>query len=200
MSKPKAIELSIDPYIDTEIFQTYGICIPTKTIDLGIKPTDEGDIQIDDEVASRLIRNLHILDSYEGDITILLSTCGGNDYAMMAIYDAIKECKNKVIIKCYGRCFSAGAFILQAADVRLLHPFSRLMIHYGKADEDESKYEVRILDKKYEDVLFNSIIKKNPTFDRKRIKRMLRNDTYISAQKSVELGFADEIIYPKEKK
>ena len=86
-------------------------------------------------MAERAIKALHILDSTAptGDkpITVIMNNPGGDEYHGMAIYDAIKSCKNHVTIVVFGMAMSMGSIILQAADKRVMSANSRVMIHYG---------------------------------------------------------------------
>ena len=107
-------------------FYDYDIHIETRTLYLGQ--------DIDDLSAERTIKGLHLLDSSDGNINIILSSPGGEVYNGMAIYDSILQCKNDVIISVAGWAMSMGSIILQAADYRLLHPNSVIMIHDGSWD------------------------------------------------------------------
>jgi ATP-dependent protease ClpP protease subunit len=147
------------------------------------------------------IKGFNLLDSTEGDITIIMSGLGGDHFAAMAIYDAIKSGNNKVIMKCYGAIMSANSIILQAANTRLISKFTKIMIHYGTFNIDDHTKVVKNwakesekLDKELEDVYLSRIRSKNKNFTRKQLKEMLNFDTILDSQQSIKLGLADKII------
>lgn len=127
----------VDQFMDNDIY------LPTRTVYMGSASTwDTGEESgVDHDMAERMIKCLHILDTYDvearrGDkpITIIMNNPGGDVQHGMAIYDAIKHCKNHVTIKVYGQAMSVGSIILQAADKRIMTRHSKIMIHYGELD------------------------------------------------------------------
>lgn len=119
-------------------FFDYGLDLTNRTIYLGCAAYDEeqGDGNgVDFLMAEKFIKALHILDKQAplGDkpITIIANNPGGSWYHGMAMFGAIKSCKNHVTIKMYGHAMSMGSIIPQAADERLIDPYARFMIHYG---------------------------------------------------------------------
>lgn len=118
-------------------FFEHGIDVQNRTIYLGSAMYDEGggESGVDFFMAEKFIKALHLLDvaapAKDKPITIIMNNPGGDWYHGMAIYDAIKQCENHVVIKMYGYAMSMGSIIPQAGDERLMAPNSRFMIHYG---------------------------------------------------------------------
>lgn len=185
----------------------YDIYITTRTIYMGSVESDieNGESGTDAKMAERAIKALHILDSSapDGDkpITIILNSPGGDVYHGLAIYDAIKACKNHVTIIVYGMAMSMGAWVLQAADDRIVAPNSRVMIHYGNTSHEGhsksaliwAKEEERV-NKKMEDIFLEKILEKKPVFTRKELQELLNFDTVLTAEEAVDLGLADKIL------
>lgn len=124
----------VDQFMDNDIY------LPTRTIYMGSATTyEDGDESgVDHLMAERMIKCLHILDTYDAEarrgekpIVIIMNNVGGEVLHGMAIYDAIRNCKNHVTIKVYGHAMSMGSIILQAADKRVMSKNSQVMIHYG---------------------------------------------------------------------
>lgn len=91
-----------------------------------------GESGVDNFMAEYFIKGMHVLNSKnDKPITIIMNNPGGDWYHGMAIYDTIKHSKSHCTIKVYGHAMSMGSIILQAADVRIMMPNSRFMIHYG---------------------------------------------------------------------
>jgi ATP-dependent Clp endopeptidase proteolytic subunit ClpP len=125
---------------DIDQFMENDIYLPTRTIYMGSAYTDYegGESGVDHMMAEKIIKTLLILDNQDAEsrkgnkpITIIMNNPGGEVYHGLAIYDAIRNCKNHVTIKVYGHAMSMGSWILQAADYRVMTPNSRIMIHYG---------------------------------------------------------------------
>lgn len=182
---------------DVDKLFDYGIYIPTKTI-ITVGSTDE-------EVASNLLKGLHLLDSLNDlPITIHLNNTGGDEYHGMAIFDAIRACKSKIIIVAHGNVMSMGSIIFQAADERVMAPNAKQMIHYGTpilADPEmhaKSQYnwtkECKKFSKWMEDLYLEKIQEKNPKFTKRKLIEMLNFDTILSSEESVKLGLADKVL------
>lgn len=106
----------------------YDVHLETRTIYLG----DSAEDQVGPMLAERVIKALFLLSAHkEEPIKIILNTMGGCWYNGMAIYDAIKANPCHIVIEVLGSAMSMGSVILQAADERILHPNSTVMIHDG---------------------------------------------------------------------
>ena len=188
----------MDKWIDS------GIYVPTRHIYIGSAHSD-GDLNeagCDYLMAEMAIKNLHILESVNKDpITILMNNLGGEINHGFAIYDAIKLCESHVTIKVFGHAMSAGSIVFQAADVRMMSPTSRQMLHYGTMSSDDhaktfQKWakEGEKVDKWMEQMYLARMKERNPHFTLARLQRMLDHDTILTAKESVEYGLADKVI------
>jgi ATP-dependent Clp endopeptidase proteolytic subunit ClpP len=188
-------------------FYDYDIHVETRTIYMGSVDNDpeHGESGTDSNMAERVIKGLHILDSSapSGDkpITVLMNNPGGDVYHGAAIYDAIKACKNHVTIVVYGHAMSMGSIILQAADHRVMQPNSRMMVHYGtwgytdhpkifQKWADESKKFMEWMDSVY----MEKIKQKKPNYTRNQLKELCNFDTILTPEEAFELGLIDEIL------
>lgn len=192
---------------DLEKFHDYDLYLPTRTLIMRSENTDEnGESGVDSAMAQRAIKNLHILDSMTptGDkpITIIMNSPGGDILHGMSIYDAVASCKNHVTIVVTGYGMSIAAWILQAADHRVMTKHSRLMIHTGYIALSENHPEInkrwmRQFDKdeeEFENILLNKIKIKKPNFTKKQIKELLKFDTILTPEEALEFNLIDEIL------
>lgn len=185
-------------------FHEKSIYLPTRTIYMGSEEShiEHGESGCEAVMAERAVKNLHILDTISDEaITILLNNPGGDEFHCFAIIDAIKACRSEVTIKVFGHAMSAGSLILQAADKRVMAPTSRQMIHYGTwACNDHSKTfqkwakEGQKIDDWMELYYLARIREKLPNFKLSALRKMLDHDTFLTAEESVKLGLADEIL------
>jgi ATP-dependent protease ClpP protease subunit len=189
---------------DIDKWHDSGIYVPTRHIYMGSEHSD-GDLNeggCDYLMAERAVKNLHILESINSEpITILMNNIGGDVNHGLAIYDAIKTCKSRIIIKVFGHSMSMGSVILQAADERVMAENSSQMVHYGSlsvSTHAKTVYKItdenKRLDKWMEQIYLDHIKEKQPHFTLARLQRMLNHDTFLTAKQSVELGLADKIL------
>lgn len=191
---------SIDRFYDYDIYPE------SRTLYMGSTSSDDGNESgTDYAMAERIIKGLHILDTSapSGDkpITILMNNLGGDKYHGLAIYDAIKACKNHITIIVFGHAMSMGSIILQAADKRIMTPHSKIMIHYGtwgSQGHPKATYRWAEEGKRYDAIMeslyMEKILLKQPDFKVKRLKEMLDFDTFFTAQEAIDFGLIDEIL------
>lgn len=161
--------------------------------------------EIDEATTNTFIKNIRLLDHIsDKDITVLMNTIGGDVHLGLAIYDAIRECQSNVIIHCVANCWSAGAIILQAGDVRKISKNATVMLHVGNSDiSDHSENfkrwakEHERLGQVFEDILYEKMREKKSDFRKSQLKKMLMFDTILVADQAVVLGLVDEVVEHK---
>ena len=96
-----------------------------------VHPLETGG-EIDELVAARFLKNLHMLERHSSaPITVHFSTCGGSwDYGM-AMFDAIEASPCWVETVSHSWARSMSSVIPQAADYRWITPHCSFMAHYG---------------------------------------------------------------------
>ncbi|NJO53350.1 MAG: ATP-dependent Clp protease proteolytic subunit [Leptolyngbyaceae cyanobacterium RM2_2_4] len=190
---------------DIDKWYDYGIDVKTSTLYMGSETTDdEGESGVDSAMAEKVIKGLHLLDRHTSNgITIKMNNLGGDFIHGLAIYDAIRACKNHITIIVYGNVMSMGTVILQAADKRILMPNAQFMIHYGtdgyyghaKDFQRAAAYSKKLNDWMI-DLYLKKIREKYPKsrkYTRKFVEDTLNFDTFLWAKEVVDLGLADEI-------
>ena len=191
---------------DISHFMDYDIYLPTRTIYMGSQAyVDDGETGTDWLMAEKIIKSLHILDKKapKGDspINIVMNNLGGDVFHGMAIYDAIRNCKNHVTIEVYGYAMSMGAIILQAADERKMSENSGLMVHYGQFSMSDNARTVynwvaqnKKMDKWMEDLFLAKINVAKPNYTRRTLKDRCTNDMIFDAKTALEFNLIDKII------
>lgn len=156
---------------------------------------------IDEFTVEPAMKALHVLDRSAGDITIRLTSNGGDWYSGMALYDAIQACENEVTIIGMGQVMSMGGIILQAADHRILSERATVLVHYGSdwysghvKDMIQRAKEAERGNRDMEDLFLARIREKHPGFTREQFKQKFTFDVYMSAQEAVDFGLADSIL------
>lgn len=152
--------------------------------------------QTDEEMAEFFLKAMHMLSHTDDPINIIMNNEGGDEYHGLAIYDAILTSKAHVTVTVYGHAMSMGSWILQAADERVMAPNATMMIHYGVwGHEDHVKY-YRLHAKECErlNTLMEEAYLEKGSMKRTKLKKMLEDDSYLTAEQAVALGLADKIL------
>lgn len=132
------------------------------------------------------------LKNITGDIVIHLNSPGGDAFDGIAIYNRLKKHDGKVTIHVDGWACSAASVIAMAADKLYMGLGSMLMIHEASSfvwgTKTEMRKEADVLDELEEGIIDIYMTKANVS--REEIRAMVDAETWFSAQKAVDLGFA----------
>lgn len=164
---------------------------------------------VDYRMANRFIKNIRLLQSMNNEpILIHMKTNGGFWEEGMAIYQAIKACPNYVSILNYTWARSMSSIILQAADYRVMMPYSVFMYHDGTVDMGGTvkQFWTEAAQLKASTELMMDIYldqaEDAPAWggrSRSAIKKMMRSrmdrkeEVYLTAEETVAHGFADYV-------
>ena len=133
------------------------------------------------------------------NVTVHINSPGGDVIAGAEIYSALREHslngEGTVTVIVTALAASAASIIAMAGDRILMHPVAYMMIHnpwtFAIGDAKELRKTAKVLD-----VISEGLINAYQTRtgkDREELKRMLENETWMSAATCVEEGFADGI-------
>ena len=148
----------------------------------------------DDDVTPQLFKDE--LNSGSGDITVWINSPGGDCVAAAQIYNMLMDYKGNVTVKIDGIAASAASVIAMAGTKVLVSPVSMLMIHnpmtaaFGNSDEMQKAIEML---GSVKDSIINAYEIKTG-LSRAKLSRLMDAETWMDANKAVELGFADEIM------
>ena len=131
------------------------------------------------------------------NVTVHINSPGGDVLAGAEIYSALREHsmngegRVKVIIT--GIAASAASIIAMAGDEILMHPVAYMMIHnpwtIAMGDAKELRKAAKTLDVIAEGLVSTYQLRTGK--DREELKKMLENETWMSAVTCIEEGFAD---------
>lgn len=156
------------------------------------------DSWFDDDVTPQLFKEE--LNSGSGNITVWINSPGGDCVAAAQIYNMLMEYKGDVTVKIDGIAASAASVIAMAGTKVLMSPVSMLMIHnpmtiaFGNAGEMEKA--IAMLDEVKESIINAYEIKTG--MSRAKLSHLMDAETWMDANKAVELGFADDILKRSE--
>ena len=148
----------------------------------------------DDDVTPQLFKDE--LNSGTGDITVWINSPGGDCVAAAQIYNMLSNYKGKVTVKIDGIAASAASVIAMAGDTVLVSPVSMLMIHnpatIAWGDHAEMQKAMDMLSEVKESIINAYVLKTG--LSRPKLSHLMDAETWMDANKAVELGFADEIM------
>ena len=148
----------------------------------------------DDVVSPKIFKDE--LNGGNGDITVWINSPGGDCVAAAQIYNMLRDYKGNVTVKVDGIAASAASVIAMAGDKVLMSPVSMLMIHnpmtvaYGSSDEMQKAIEML---SSVKDSIVNAYEIKTG-LSRAKLSHLMDAETWMDANKAVELGFADDIL------
>lgn len=154
----------------------------------------------DDDVTPRAFKAE--LESGQGDIVIWLNSPGGDCIAASQIYSMLMDYKGNVTVKIDGIAASAASVIAMAGTNILMAPTALMMIHnpltVAIGDSEEMQKAIDMLSEVKESIINAYEIK--TSLSRTRLSHLMDAETWLSANKALELGFADGILEDEKKR
>lgn len=153
----------------------------------------------DDDVTPQMFREELFAGS--GPVTVWLNSPGGDCVAASQIYSMLMDYKGDVTIKIDGIAASAASVIAMAGTKVLMAPTALMMIHnpitmaYG--NHDDMQKAIEMLDEVKESIINAYEIKTN--LSRAKLSHLMDTETWMNANKAIELGFADDILEDEKK-
>lgn len=151
-----------------------------------------------DEVTPKLFKDE--LLSGSGNVTVWINSPGGDVFAAAQIYNMLKDYPGKVTVKIDGLAASAASVIAMAGSEVYMSPVSMMMIHNPSTiaigDSEEMLRAKALLDEVKESIVNAYELKTG--LSRTRISHLMDAETWMNANKAIELGFADKILFRDE--
>lgn len=148
----------------------------------------------DDDVTPQLFKDE--LNAGSGDITVWINSPGGDCVAAAQIYNMLMDYKGNVTVKIDGIAASAASVIAMAGTKVLMSPVSMMMIHnpmtVAFGDSTEMQKAIEMLGSVKDSIINAYEIKTG--LSRTKLSHLMDAETWMDANKAVELGFADEIM------
>lgn len=134
-----------------------------------------------------------------GNVTVHINSPGGDVMAGAEIYSALREHslngRGRVTVIVTALAASAASVVAMAGDEILISPVAYMMIHnpwsMAVGDAKEMRKTARTLDEITEGLI--TAYQQRTGKSRDQLKRMLENETWMSAQTCVDEGFADGV-------
>lgn len=136
------------------------------------------------------------LFSGKGPITIWINSPGGDCIAASQIYAMLMDYPDEVTVKIDGIAASAASVIAMAGTKVLMAPTALMMIHnpatITMGDHEDMKRAIEMLDEVKESIINAYEIKTGVS--RIKLSHLMDAETWMNANKAIELGFADDVL------
>lgn len=138
------------------------------------------------------------LSEYKGrNIKVWIDSFGGDVFAGVGIYNALKEHKGKVKTVIDGKAMSAATLPAMAGDEILMTPGSLIMIHnpwtFSTGEAKDMIHTANVLGEVKESII--NIYQTKTSRSHKKLSDMMDNETWMSAKTAITEGFADSMLY-----
>ena len=130
------------------------------------------------------------------DIDVYINSPGGDVFAGSEIYTALREYAGKVRIKIVGIAASAASVVAQAGESEI-SPTGMFMIHNVQTttsgDYNDMFHSGETLLSANQGII-NAYLEKTG-MSQERLQELMDQETYMSAQQAVEMGFVDKVMF-----
>ena len=145
------------------------------------------------------------LEGMTGDLTVRINSAGGSVFDGFAIYNLLNEYEGEVTVKIDALAASAASVIAMAGDKIHMADNALMMIHepwtIAVGDSKDMAKTEELLDKIRDSIVTTYQSKSN--LDKSQIEKMMRDETWFSAEEAIANGFAtaktDEKAQPMNK-
>lgn len=148
----------------------------------------------DDITPKRFANELNALGDIE-ELHIHINSNGGVVFAAFAIYNILKAHPARKIVHVEGIAASAASVIMMAGDEIAVNTSAMIMIHNpsvtAEGESDDLRKSADVLDKLKENII--DIYVQRTGLEREDVSEMMDNETWLTAEEAVSLGFADRI-------
>lgn len=129
-------------------------------------------------------------------IIIYVDSAGGDLIATFTIVDAIKMSKTPIWTVNMGMAYSGGFFVYITGHKRFAYPHSSFLYHEGSAEigGDAGKFQNYAAFYKFQLEELKDIVLSHTKITEETYKDIRKDDVWLSADKAIEFGVADEII------
>ena len=132
----------------------------------------------------------------DGDVVIWINSPGGDCVAASQIYSMLMDYKGNVTVKIDGVAASAASVIAMAGTQVLMAPTALMMIHnpmtLAFGDHTDMQKAIEMLGEVKESIINAYEIK--TSLSRAKLSHLMDSETWMNANKAIELGFADDIL------
>lgn len=149
--------------------------------------------------AKKLIYKILTLDRSNGDIYLIINSCGGDKNAGPLFYKSLKSTlKNKLITIAAGEVASTATMFYLTGSVRLANEGSTFYVHAGRHQSEDGfpMAEVNTFFKslKIEEDDWAATYAKNSNLSKKKWKKIIKKSKVFTTKEMLKYGLANQLI------
>ncbi|MCM1362599.1 MAG: Clp protease ClpP [Clostridiales bacterium] len=152
-----------------------------------------------DEITPAMFRDE--LTKVSGNLTVWINSPGGDCISASQIYTMLRSHKGKVTVKIDGIAASAASVVTMSGDETMISPTGYLMIHnpmtLASGNKSEMEKAIALLDEIKEGII-NAYVRKTG-LSRNKISKLMDDETWLNAEKALQLGFVDGILFDEKR-
>src|SRR5437660_5369136 len=159
---------------------------------------------VDDQIANLIVAQLLHLESEDSDkdISLYITSPGGQIYAGLAIYDTMQFIKPDVTTICFGMAMSMGSLLLAGGTPgkRMALPNSRILIHQpsGGFEGQTTDIEIHAREVLALRARIDEIYARHTEQSVERVHADMERDRYFTGEEAVAYGLVDRVIEKRE--
>lgn len=146
--------------------------------------------------ASQFIQDLKAADDGASPVVVAFNTIGGDLFDGLAIHNALSRLGERCTARIDALAASAGSVAACGAHRIVMASNAMFMIHnpwtLAGGDAEDLRRVADVLDQTFEAIIA-AYKAKAPDIDDAELRRMVNDETWLTAQESLALGLADEI-------
>lgn len=140
-----------------------------------------------------------LADNPEGeDLELEINSRGGSVFAGFEMYSLLQEAKCNTVAIVQSLAASAASTVMAGCRVVRMSPVAQVMIHLPSAciegNQNDLRHEAKVLEQITQSILNGYENKCGGKTTRERLDRLIRAESWLTAQEAVDLGLADSII------
>ena len=157
--------------------------------------------EINSEVTTRVIRELLCLEHEDAkkEITICITSPGGEVVSGLALYDVIRGMKCPVRTVCIGTAASMGSILFLAGKKRQMLKHSQVMIHDpllaglsgSKRALELEKEAMKLMESR---AVLGGILAERTGHTLEEVYEKTKEDCYLTAEEALQFGIATEVV------
>lgn len=144
-----------------------------------------------------------VRDALESDtddeIVFEINSSGGSVYSGFEMYSLISKSKKRVCAEVQSIAASAMSVVTSACDTVRMSPVANMMIHRSSirdsgGNSEQLRQDAQILDTIDESILSAYERKVGDKCSREKLRGMMEDETFLTAEEAIAIGLADEMI------
>lgn len=140
-----------------------------------------------------------LADNPEGeDLELEINSPGGSVFAGFEIYSLLREAKCPTVAIVQSLAGSAASTVMAGCQEVRMSPVAQVMIHLptssAEGNQNDMRHEAKVLEQITQSILNGYVAKCGEKASRDQLDRLIRAETWLTAQEAVELGLADSIL------